>query len=482
MADNIKSETLKGVKWSMVNSVGGKAIGFLLGVILARLLSPTDFGIVGMATIFFTLANILIDSGFASALIRKQNMTEEDTSTVFYFNLVVSSLMCVVLCCFSPNIAGFLNAPVLTDIVKVSAFTMLVGALGSVQFALFTKQINFKIPALITLISQVLSGVIGIYLAYTGHGPWALVWQSFSAAVFRTIIVWIWSNWRPKLVFSIGSFKELFGFGGNLALNSLFDAFFRDGIGMIIGKFYTPAQLGFYSRGQHTAQLPSTFLYGIVGQVTYPVLSKIQNDDERLLNAFRKFIKMFSLLIFFCMTLLIAIAKPLTIVLFSERWLDSVIYLQIFCFIYMFYHIHALNGNYLLVKGRSDWVLKKEIINKTFKIVLLVLMIPHGVLYICITFCFSTVFDLFVNTYVTGKLFGYGIKNQFADFTPYILVSIICCLPAFGLSYCIENSYISLFLGSLSSVALYIGFAVITKNTVFNELISLTPLKKYLKR
>lgn len=477
MSDNIKSETLSGVKWSMVNSIGGKIIGFLLGVILARLLSPSDFGIVGMAAIFFSLANILIDSGFAAALIRKQNITDEDTSTVFYFNFVVSTLLCIVLCIFSKIIAEFLNADILTDIIKVSAFTMLIGALGSVQFALLTKQVNFKTPAIITLLSQVLSGSVGVYMAYTGYGPWALVWQSFSAAVLRTVMVWFVSSWRPKLLFSTSSFRELFGFGGNLAINNLFDAFFRDGIGMIIGKFYTPDQLGYYTRGQNTAQLPSAFLFGVVSQVTFPVLSKIQSDTVRLENVFRKFMKMFSMLVFFCMALLMAVAKPLTIVVFSERWLDSVIYLQLFCFVFMFYHIHALNGNFLVVKGRSDWLLKKEIINKTFKIILLVLMIPHGVFYICLTYCMSTLFDLIVNTYITGRLYGYGICRQFKDYFPYLVLSLLSCIPAFVMSKIITNAFVSLLVGSTLSIAVYIGIAILRRDNVFYELIALTPLK-----
>lgn len=463
----------------MVNSIGGKIITFLLGVILARLLSPSDFGVVGMTAIFFALANILIDSGFASALVRKLNMSDKDTSTVFYFNLVVSAVLSLLIIVSSSAIANYLNAAILTDIIKVSAITLFVGALGSVQIALLVKKVDFKTIAILTIVSQSVSGALGVVLAYNGFGPWALVWQSLTAASFKTILVWIISKWRPKLLFSFESLKSMFGFGANLAINNVLDTFFRDGIGMIIGKYYSTDQLGYYTRGQNTAQIPSSFLFGIIGQVTFPVLSKIQNEDVRLLSIFRKFMKMFSLLIFFFMILLIAIAKPLTIILFTEKWLDSVIFLQLFSFSFLFYHIHALNGNYLLVKGRSDWILKKEIINKTFKILVLVSMISKGVVFITIAFCCSTVFDLIVNTLVTGYLFSYGLSRQLKDVSVYFILSIFCCLPAFLSSYLISNAFLSLPIGVISSCILYISVLIYRKDCVFEELINISPFKKY---
>lgn len=477
---DLRTETLSGIKWSVVNSVAGRIIGFLLGVILARLLSPSDFGTVGMTAIFVSLASVLVDSGFSLSLVRKANITKEDTSTVFFFNLVISIIICSVLCLLSYRIALFLKVPEVEGILKVSAMTLVVGALGSVQFALLTKAVDFKKQAIITLSAQMLSGVLGIYLAYYGYGVWAIVWQSFAAAAIRTFIVWIVSDWHPNMCFSISSFKELFGFGGNLAINGLLDIFFRDGTGLIIGKYYTPEQLGFYSRGQSTAQLPSSFLYGMVGNVTFPVLAKIQDDDERLLLVYRKFMKMFSLIIFFVMTLLIAVAKPLTIVVFTSKWEDSIVYLQLFCFIYMLYHVHALNFNYLMVKGRSDWALKKELINKGVKFVLLLSLINFGVLYICIAFCISSVFDIIVNTVVNGHLFNYGFRKQCSDFIPYLLLSLVCCAPAFASSYLIDDIYISLLIGITMPSTIYVSCLLLRKDEVFNELIKITPLRRYI--
>ena len=477
---DLKSETLRGAKWSVFNSVGGKIIGFVISVILARLLSPSDFGIVGMVAIFFSLANVLVDSGFSSSLIRKPDITDKDTSTVFYFNIFISVILFTLLTTCSSLIANYLNAPAVEGIIKLSAITIVVGSFGSVQFALLKKSIDFRKPAIITLVSQILSGIIGIIMAYRGYGPWALVWQSLIAVILRTILVWCFTTWRPKLIFSWSSFKELFGFGGNLAINSVLDIFFQDGIGLIIGKFYTTQQLGFYSRGQGTAQLPSSFLYNAVGNVTFPVLSKIQDDDEKLFGIYRTFMQTFSIVIFFVMVLIIAVAKPLTIVVFTEKWLDSVIYLQLFCVVYMFYHVHALNFNFLLVKGRSDWALKKELINKGVKFLLLIILVRYGVIYVCIAFCCSSLFDILVNTTVTGYLFKYGFKKQVEDFFPYLAISVICCIPAFIMSEYITNSYVSLISGVCLSTALYCAYFIIRKEETFFRIISLTPFKKYI--
>lgn len=475
--NSLKQETLTGFKWSAFNSVGGRIVSFLIGVVLARLLSPVDFGYVGMTAIFFSLAYVIVDSGFSNALIRKIDLKEEDKSTVFFFNIGVSCLLFVLLYFLSDYIADYLNAPILSGIVKLSSLSFFVGAFGSVQNSLMIKTVNFKTPAIITLCSQVFSGLLGIALAYLGYGVWALVWQSFSATCIRTISLWIVSDWRPNWCFSIKAFKELFGFGGNLAINGLLDIFFRDGIGLIIGRYYTPQQLGYYTRGQHTAQLPSSFLYGMVGNVTFPVLSKVQNDDEQLLRVYRRFMRSFSLVVFFAMILLAAVAKPFTIFVFSEKWSESIVFLQLFSITYMFYHVHALNFNYLMVKGRSDWALKKEIINKSVKIVLLILLIPYGVKQICIAFFISSVFDIFVNTIVTGCLFKYGFFKQFSDFSPYLIISLISCIPAFVCSYLIVDNLIALMCGIGLSTLLYIGLLTLKKDKTYNELLC-TILKK----
>ncbi len=475
---DLKTETIHGVKWTALNSIAGKVVSFLLSVVLARLLSPSDYGIVGMTAIFFALAQILVDSGLSTSLIRKKNISEEDSSTIFFFNIGVSTLCYILLFLFAPQISIFLNSEELIAIIRVSALSMVIGAFGSVHYTLMTKNCDFKTPTLIAFPTQVVSGVIGIILAYIGYGPWALVWQQLIWEILRTIAIWFHSSWRPRILFSSKSFKELFGFSGNIAINSLLDTFFQQGIGMLIGKYYTPKQLGYYTRGQQTAQFPSSFLFDTVGRVLLPVLSKIQDDDERLIYVYRKYLRMFSLVVFFCMILLVVIARPFVSFLFTEKWLPAVIFLQLFSLSMMFYHVHASNWTLLLVKGRSDWALKKEIINKTFKFIVILSAIPMGPIYICIALCLSSVFDLFVNAWVAGRLFDFGIKKQSADFLPYLILSIICCCPSYALSLIEINDFVLIVLQSILATVFYFGFLYFRKDENLSELIRLTPLKK----
>ena len=480
--DDIRQETKRGVKWSGINAIANKFVSFLLGIVLARLLSPDDFGVVGMTTIFFTLAQILIDSGFSTALIRKKNCTIEDASTIYYFNIFVSLVCCIAIWGFSPNIAEFLHAPVLKDIVKVSAVSMVVGSLGSVHFVMMTKAVDFKTPALISFPSQLIGGLFGVYLAFHGYGPWALVWQVFSANLLRTIVVWLVSNWRPSIVLSWKSFKELYGFSFNIAINAVLDAFYREGIGMVIGKHYSPSQLGYYSRGQGTAQLPSQFLFSIVEGVTFPVLAKIQDDDERLMRVYSQYMKVFSMIIFFVMILFVALSRPLVIFLYTEKWIPAVLFMQIFGLRYMIYHIHAINWNLLMVKGKSNWALKKEILNKTFNFTCVIVAIPFGPIWICAATLFSSILNIVVNLWVSGHLFNYGIKRQMHDFMPYLFLSLTFCIPAFLSSFFISNSFAALLVGGFISCFLYFGYFLIRKDEIFYEVSQMTPLKNYINK
>lgn len=477
---SIKTDTIRGVKWSALASFGNTAISFILGVILARLLNPSDYGIVGMTAIFFGIAGVFIDSGFSAALIRKKDLTDVDSSTVFYFNIGASFTIFCILYVASPHIANFLNAPILTDIVKVTAFSMVIGTLGSVQYSLMSKKLEFKTPTIIGLCAHIISGIIGISLAYRGFGPWALVYQSLSSTILKTSAIWFFSKWRPLKRFSKKSFKELFSFGGNLAINSILDRFYNEGTGMMIGKFYSPASLGYYTKGQGLSKYPSTFLFNIVGGVTYPILSKIQDDESKLIYVYSKYIKVLSLVIFFASFLLIALAKPIVSFLYTDKWLPSVIFLQIFTMRYMLYHINAINWNLLLVKGRSDVALKKEIFNKTINFSLLIASIPYGPVKICCAIFLGSVVGIITNTIVSGKLFDFGFKKQVGDFLPYLVKAMICCVPTYGLTFLDLPNIICILVGIFVSSTLYFGYLWISKDENLFELVKLTPLKKYI--
>ena len=478
---DVKKETLKGFKWTALNSFGNRIVSFILGIVLARLLSPQDYGVVGMTAIFFALASIMIDSGLSTALIRKKNMTIEDSSTIFFFNIFVSTLCFLVLYFASPYIADFFKTPILVNIVRVSALSMVIGAFGSVHWTLMSKNVNFKTPALVSFPVNIASGIIGVALAYMGFGPWALVLQSLSATTINAIVVWLISPWRPKWIFSMKSFKEMFGFSGNLVVNAVVDKFYNEGVGMVIGKFYSPTQLGYYSKGQGTAQLPSTFLYSTVGNVLFPILSKIQDDDEKLIHVYSRYMRILSLVIFFGMILMTAIARPLTIFLYSDRWIPAIIFMQIFCLNYMLWHIHKINWDLLLVKGRSDWAFKKEVVNKIFNFACLFAAIKYGPVAICVSGVIASVLNILVNIFVAGHLFGFGFKQQCADFVPYLILSVVCCMPAWGISFLDWPPLLMLMVQIPLSCMLYFGVLYLRKDQEFFELLKLLPIRRYLK-
>ena len=328
---DIKSDTIHGVKWSAIGNFSNTIVSFLLGIVLARLLDPSDYGIVGMTAIFFAIAGIFVDGGLGAALIRKKDITDEDCSTIFYFNITVSIFVYGILFFLSPYIADVLKVPVLKEVIRLSGLNTIIGSFGSIHFSLLTKKVNFKTPAILSFCLNLLSGIIGVYLAYCGYGVWALVYPSVICCLIRTVAIWLISPWRPLLLFSIKSFKEMFTFSGNLVLNSLLDKLYNEGTSMVIGRFYTPKMLGYYAKGMSTAQLPSISLFNIVGGVTFPVLSKIQDDNDMLVHVYSRYIRILSMVIFFVMILLAAMARPYILLLYSAKWEAAVIFLQLFC-------------------------------------------------------------------------------------------------------------------------------------------------------
>lgn len=467
----LRDKTISGVKWSAIGRFSKQGISFIIGLLLARVLSPSDYGVVGMVGIFFAIAQTFIDSGFGSALIRKKDCSEADYNTAFYFNVIIGILSSIILSFLAPFIAQFFYTPVLEDIVIVMSINMFISSFTIVQWAKLNSAIDFKSQAKINLITTIISGCIGLTLAYTGFGVWSLVFQNLSATILRTILLFVTTKWMPKRQFSKQSFSYLFNFGSKILTASLLHTIYSNMITMVIGKFYTAKDLGYYSRGESLATFPSTNLTGILQSVTYPILSKIQDDDQRLVQVYRKYIAMTSMVIFFGMCLLAALAKPLIVTLLTDKWLDSVIYLQVFCFALMFDHICLLNLNILYVKGRSDLVLRLEVIKKTISISMIIFAIPFGVLAICITQAIYTQIAVIINTYYTGKLFGLGYVEQFKDFINYFLFSILAVLPAFLLSFSALNSIVILLLGTCS--ALFIYLFLLKNNSNLVELISI---------
>lgn len=470
--ESIKKQTLSGVKWTALEQFSTQAITFVLSIILARLLLPSDYGTIGMLAVFMAVSGTFIDSGFGQALIRKPDIKEEDYSTVFYVNLSVSVLCYAAAFLCSSLIASFFNMPILSLIVKVYCFTLVINAFGSVQRTRLTKNLNFKALAKINVISTIFSGVVGIALAYAGWGVWALVWQAILSGIFSNIILWIIAKWVPQRVFSKKSFKDLFGFGSKVLAGGIIWQIYANLTPIIIGKFFSANDLGFYSRGSNIAQLPANTIFGVLSKVTYPIFAKLQNDEERLVYVYRKYIKSTSMAIMFSLLLLTALAKPIVLILLTDKWADCIIYLQLFAISIITDHVDKLNLNLLNVVGRSDLTLKLEVYKRVISLTILFASIPFGIIGICVSKIIYAQIALMFNTYYAGKLFGIGYWIQIKDFFPYIAIGVICVAPAYLMTYTSMPNWIVVGVGTVVAVALYMGILKLSKDASYEEFVA----------
>lgn len=454
MSGSIKEQTLSGIKWNALGQFSTYAIHFVLGIVIARLLDPADYGVIGMLTIFMAIAQSFVNSGFGNALIRKTDRTEVDCSTVFYFNVAVAVLLYGALFFSAPAIAAFYNTPLLTDVVRVYSLTLVIGSLGIVPRALRSVAVDFKTQAYASVISVIVSGLVGLYLAYSGYGVWALVWQSIISSCVGVAVIWVLARWRPLLVYSWESFRSMFSYGSRLLASGLLHTVYTHASSILIGKFYTPAELGNYDRGNSIASLPSLKLSDVFHSVTFPILSKLQDNDERLKNVYHKYVAMTSLVIFFIMTLLAVVARPLVLLLLTEKWLGAVPFLQVFCFAYMFDSICRLNNNMLFVKGWSGMFLRLEIIKKAIVTPFFLLAIPYGPLVICYVAVLHTVVDISCSTYCLKKFLGIELRD-YVSVVKYFFLSLLACVPALFVCRLSVAPWVSLSVGVVSAGLLY---------------------------
>lgn len=456
MEPNLRQKTTNGLLWSSVERFSNQGVQFLFSIVLARLLTPEDYGIVAMVVIFFAIAQTFVDSGFSNAIVRKKDRTEADLSTCFYFNIFVGLGFYIFLFLCSPFIAEFYDQPILSSVVKISGLSVLINSLCIVQQAQFTIRIDFKTQAKVTLTSTVISGFLGILLAYLGYGVWALVWQGVTGSFIRMLLLWIFSKWRPRESFSKDSFHYLFGYGSKLLASGLLDTTYNNIYPIVIGKFYSPAQLGNFSRAQSWASLPSSNITGVLQRVTFPVLTEMQDDNERLATNYRKLLRLSAFVIFPLMMLLAAIASPLVRVVITSKWDACVPYLQIICFAMMWYPIHAINLNLLQVKGRSDLFLRLEIIKKVVGVCVMCVTIPLGVTAMCFGMVFTSINALIINTYYTGKLINIGYFTQMRDLFPIVLISLLMGACAYASTWLFSTEWIKLFMAVVIGGIMYL--------------------------
>lgn len=477
MSDNLKSKTQKGLVWSFVERFATQGVQFLFGIILARLLSPEDYGTIAMPLVFLAIAQCFIDSGFSTALIRKPDLTEEDLSTAFYFNIGVGVICYFALFLTSPLIADFYNTPILTDLLKVTALATLFNPLCAVQQAILTRKIDFKTQAIVSLSGAIVSGSVGLVMAYSGYGIWSLVFQQVGGYVIRTILLWILGRWKPKRKWSWESFRYLWGFGSKMLGSALLDTTYNNIYPIVIGKFFSANDLGNYTRAQQFATLPSSNVTGVLQRVTFPVLSKIQNEDERLARNYRKILKLSAFLIFPMMLMLSAIADPLVRVILTDKWKGCIILLQIVCFSMMWYPIHAINLNLLTVKGRSDLFFRLEIFKKVCGVCVMCVTIPHGIIWMVSGGIVSSMIALVINTYYTGKLINVGYLRQMGDLLPIFGISFFMWLVIHVFLWLTSNIYIQLPLGIFAGLLVYIVCARVLLKSEWEDAMSMLPAR-----
>lgn len=479
MPESLKDKTIKGVGWSAIDNVSQHGVSFLVGIILARLLSPDDYGLLGIVGIFTAVCSTLINGGFSSALIRKKDATDNDYSTVFIVNLVMSVILYFLIFMCAPLIADFFHRDELVGLTRVSSLGMVIGALAIVQQTRLTKRIDFKSQTKITLSASISSGIIGVCMAFLGFGVWALVAQHLSSTILKTVHLWYVNRCAPRLRFSSESFHELFGFGWKMMLSSLLDTVWKELYQVVVGRFYSPATLGQYTRAKHFSQLFSSNITSVIQRVTYPVLSNIQDDQQRMVSAYRRIIKVTMFVTAICMFSLAAVSEPLIYCLIGPKWHEASVYLPLICISGSLYPLHSINLNMLKVQGRSDLFLMLEIIKKCIGVIPLAVCYFYGIMPMLYVNLITGAACYFLNSYYSGKLLGYTSWMQLRDIAPSYGIAILIVISVYFLK-CLPMSYwlilpMQILLG-------IIVFFFICNFTQFSEYIELkNAIPKYFK-
>lgn len=466
----LKDKTIKGVAWSGIDNVVQFSVSFLVSIVLARLLSPDDYGLIGIIVIFTSICDQLINAGFNSALIRKKEATDDDYNTVFITNLVMSLLLYAIIFICSPFIADFFHREELISLTRVSSFGMIIGALALVQQTRLTKRIDFKTQTRITIQTSITSGVVGIILAFSGFGVWALVVQKLSSISLRTVLLWLYNKWIPDLHFSSSSFHELFGFGWKMMVSGLLNIIWGDINKVIVGKIYLPSTLGQYTRAGQFSSLFSSNLTSVVQRVTYPVLSNIQDDKTRLVPAYRRIIKTSMFITAIGMFFLGAISEPFLYCLIGPKWHEAATYLPLICINGSLYPLHAINLNMLSVQGRSDLFLGLEIVKKVIGLFPLAVCYYYGIIPMLLVGMFTGFLCYFLNSYFPGKLLGYNSWMQLKDIAPSYGVAMTVAISVFFLKYLPVSFWVILPLQIAVGISVFFVVCKVTKIAEYEEL------------
>jgi len=470
---SLRKQTIHALNWTLIERFSTQFVQFGVSIILARLLEPADYGLVGMITIILLIGQQLINSGFGQALIQKKDSTQTDATSVFYFSVAVGLFLVVLLYFIAPLIADFYNEPKLVSLTRIISLNLLINSFMIVHSNLLIKHLNFKTKVLSNLISLPFSAGIGIWMALHGYGVWSLVVQAIVSNLSKTIMIWILFPWRPSLSFSMDSLKKLFSFGSRIMMAGLLSVIFTNIYLVVIGKVYNKVSLGLYSRAQKLQNLTAVVLTQVVGQVAFPVFSSIQNDSERLLRGGRTAIILCSFVIFPVLITMTITAYPLIGVVYGDNWLPTVPYLRILLITGLFYPLSYINVNILKAIGQSGTFLKLEIFKRSLQIINIVITCRYGVLYMLVGNSIATLLGYLLDVHLLNKFFAFPLRLQLKDVLPYLTMSIAAGITAIFIQLTFKSLLlpVSLILQLFFATIVYTSLSYIFKPKAFREVV-----------
>ena len=447
----LKDKAVKGFGWTAFEGIFSQGLLFIVGLLLARLLTPKDFGIIGIITVFVAIAGSLVEGGFSHALIRKPNVNNKDFNTVFYTNFIVSLFIYLLIYLFSGKIAEYFGESSLEKILIVSGLIIIINSFSIIQTAILTINLNFRIISIVKIIASIFGSAVALYMAYNGYGVWSLVILSILRPLIGSILLWVLNSWKPSLIFSTESFKSLFDFGSKILISRLINTIYKNLYYFLIGKFFSPVSLGYYTRAEQFQAPFSVNITQAISRISYPILSSLQNDSERLKIVFRKFLRFSVLINFTIITAIAAMAKPIVLLTIGEKWTTSIFYLQLLCVPGMLYPLQILNLNLLTALGYSNLLLRLEIVKKIILIPLIVMTAFFSIEIMLYGLILFSVIEFFINSFYAKKLIDYSVKEQIRDIYPFLLISIVIFIPLYAISS------LNISLVKMISIQLFIG-------------------------
>lgn len=467
--NSLKKRAIAGIAWSTIDKIISRGVSFVVNIVIARILMPSDYGVIGMLSIFITLSNLLVDSGMSQALVQNKNRTQADLSTAFYFNVIIGLSCYCILFLIAPLIASFYSVPILTRILRVIGLNVVFNSMATVQRANLLAKIDFKSIAIVNAISVLVSGAFGIYMAYRGGGVWSLVAQSLSCQLLSAVTFWIIGHWTPSFLFSKESFLRLWNYGVKLLVAGTLSTIIREINTLVIGKVYRQEELGYYQRAVHTTDAISGTMNEIVNTVSFPVLAEVQDQPQRLISVYSRMLSLSAFIMFPSMTLLAVLAEPLVELLLTTKWLPVVPLLQWLCFARMLTPISSINLNLLNAIGRSDLFLKVDLSKLPMTIIALVITLPISVKAVVIGNFITTFISYFINAYLPGKMFGFGVKAQFHLFYKIIIASLLMAIIAIIIKDMFQHPFPRLVVVGFISLICYLIICRLFKLPVLKE-------------